>query len=188
MSLLITGILIWSLIHFLPSLGQGLRRQLQAVLGAGPYKGLFSLAIVSALLCIIFGWRSITPTPLYAPPEWGRPIALILMVLAFILFGASHAATAIKRFIRHPQLISVIIWCIAHFLVSGDDRALVLFGGMGLWAIISIPAINAREGEWLKPEAPAISVEIKGLLISLVIFVIALLLHPFYTGVSPIPG
>ena len=61
MSLLITGILIWSLIHFLPSLGQGLRRQLQAVLGTGPYKGLFSLAIVSALLCIIFGWRSIHP-------------------------------------------------------------------------------------------------------------------------------
>ena len=33
----------------------------------------------------------------------------------------------------------------------GDLASIVLFGGLGLWAAVSIPLINAREPAWTPP-------------------------------------
>ena len=85
---------------------------------------------------------------------------------------------------RHPQLMSIITWSIAYLLVNGDSRLIVLFGGMGAWAIMEILLINRRDGEWIKEPAPAWQKEIKGLAISVFIFVIVVAAHPFIAGVS----
>ena len=63
----------------------------------------------------------------------------------------------------------------------------MLFGGLGLWALIEIPLINRREGPYEKPEAPGLGQELKGALISGVIFVVVIFIHPYIAGVSPLP-
>ena len=40
----------------------------------------------------------------------------------------------------------------SHLLANGDGRSIVLFGGLGLWAVVAIVAINRRDGAWQKPE------------------------------------
>jgi hypothetical protein len=55
---------------------------------------------------------------------------------------------------------------------------------MGVWAIMEILLINRRDGEWIKEPAPAWSKEIKGLAISILIFVILVAEHPLIAGVS----
>ena len=80
--------------------------------------------------------------------------------------------------------MSIITWSIAYLLVNGDSRPIVLFGGMGVWAIMEILLINRRDGEWIKKPAPAWSKEIKGLAISVLIFVILVAEHPLIAGVS----
>lgn len=184
MGLLISGLVIWSLVHLIPGLAQPLKQTLTGKLGENGYKGIFSLLMITALALIVFGWRSITPTFLYQLPVYVSHMAKLLVLFAFILFGASNYPTRIKNIIRHPQLTGVIVWSIAHLLLNGDSRSVLLFGWMGVWALLEIIVINRREGEWIKLDPPAVSREIRGLLISLVVFVVVVLIHPYIAGVS----
>ena len=184
---LISGIALWSLVHFIPTLARPFRQQLIDSWGNGVYRAIFSIVVLISIGLMVYGWRSTLEVTLYQLPAWSGPIGFMLMIVAFILFGSSHHQTAIKRFIRHPQLVSMIVWSVSHLITNGSTRALVLFGGLALWALIEIPLINAREGDYTKPEAPGFITEIKGLAISLVIFAAALFLHPYFTGVTPIP-
>ena len=183
MGLLLAGVLLWSLVHFYPMVAANHRTKVIKSLGEGPYKGLFSLLIVISIALMVFGWRGSDFVSLYEVPDWGRHLTMLLMLVAFILFGASAYPSSIKRVIRHPMLTSVVVWAVAHLLSNGDQSSIVLFGGLGVWAIISIFLVNKRDGEWEKPEAGSTVRQLRGLVISIVIFALVMYLHQFFTGV-----
>ena len=187
MELLIAGLVLWSGVHFIPTLVPGLKRQVQSKLGDKGYQGVFALLIVAALALIIYGWRHSTSETLYILPMAARQAAMALMVVAIVLFGAAQYPTRIKQYIRHPQLSSVLLWSIAHLLANGDSRSLILFGGLGLWSLLEMVLINRREGAWEKPEIPSWARELRGLAISLVILVVLVFAHPYLSGVALIP-
>lgn len=184
MALLGFGVLLWAFVHLVPTVEQPLKQKLIGRFGENGYKGIFTLAIVAAIVCIVFGWRSTPEHYLYVLPSWSRTAGFGLMLLSFVLMGAANYPTVIKRYLRHPMLIGVAIWAISHLLTNGTTRALVLFGGLGLWALIEIPLINKREGVYEKAEGPGFGRELRGLAISAVIFGVVLYLHPWFTGVS----
>ena len=70
MTMLILGLVLWIGVHLFPSVLPGARESLMAKLGEGPYKGLFALDLVIAILLMVFGWRSTMPEYWYTPP-WG---------------------------------------------------------------------------------------------------------------------
>jgi len=72
--------------------------------GVGPYKGLFALDIVIALVLIVLGWKAATPAWIYAPPLNGSTIPMAVIVLAIVLFVASSTPNNLKRYVRHPQM------------------------------------------------------------------------------------
>jgi uncharacterized membrane protein len=182
MTLLLCGVLLFTLVHLVPSLGVALRTRCVNRLGENGYKAGFSLLLVASFALMILGWRSAQPTYLYAPPAGLRPVALALMVIAFILLAASSLKTRIKRWIRHPQLTGVALWAAAHLLLNGDSRSLLLFGGLGAWAVVSMFAINRRDGAWTRPPAPAWYSE--GILLVAAFAVLALTIyaHPWISG------
>lgn len=184
MGLLISGLVLWSVVHLIPGLAQPLKQTLTVKLGENGYKGIFTLLMIAALALIVFGWRSITPTFLYQLPVYVTHSAKLLVLFAFILFGASNYPTRIKNIIRHPQLTGVMVWAIAHLLMNGDNRSVLLFAWMGVWALLEIIVINRREGEWVKLDPPPVSREIRGLVISLVVFAVVSMIHPYIAGVS----
>jgi uncharacterized membrane protein len=187
MNLLITGVVLWSVAHLVPSVVPSFRQGLIDKLGAGRYRGLFTLVIVLALVLIVFGWRSTGQEYLYLLPAWTRQLGFLLMILSFVLLGAANYNTVIKRYVRHPMLTGVVVWSISHLLTNGTSRALILFGTLGVWALIEMPLINAREGARSLPESPGFAAEIKGLLITAIVFTVAVFLHPYFAGVSPLP-
>ena len=184
---LVSGVVLWAAIHFVPSVLPGVRSNLVSALGEKPYRGVFALVVLIALVMIVGGWRASTPTALYAPPSWGPDFAFLLMFVAIVLFGAAHAKTNIKRFIRHPQLTGVLFWSIAHIVSNGDSRSLILFAGLGLWSGIEMSLINRREGAWVKPERASFRSEAIGATVGVVVFLVLIALHPYFAGVSPLP-
>ncbi len=187
MNFLIAGVSLWVVAHLIPSLGKGFRQTLIDKFGDGPYRGVFALTVLTSLGLIIFGWRTTPEVYLYVLPTWSRLAGIILMMIAIFLIGASHGKSIVKRFVRHPMLMGVFVWSLSHLLTNGTSRALILFGGLGLWALLEMPLINAREGARGLPLAPGIRSELIVLAISAVVFIALLYLHPYFSGVSPMP-
>jgi len=181
------GVLIWSATHFLPAAAPGFRGRLVGRLGEQPYKGLFSLLLLAAIAFLVIGWRASPPALVYPSPEWLLILANIVVLMAFVLFVASAAPSNLKRVIRHPQLTAVILWSGAHLCVNRDWRSLVLFGGLGLWAIVMVTLLNRRDGAWVKPESQPIGAELKVGLIAVAAFALVFFLHGYLFGVSPLP-
>ena len=186
MGLLITGLVLWSLVHLYPSLASQSRDGMVARLGNNAYRGVFALLMLVALAMIIFGWKSAAPSGIYAPPLSGNLLVSVLMLIAFILFVAAQAKTNIKRLLRHPQLTGVIVWGVAHLLANGDSRSVALFGGLGVWAFVEIVLINRRDGAWQKPAAAPARTDVIVIIISAIAFAVILHFHQWLFGVSPI--
>ena len=187
MTLLIIGVVLWSAVHLFPSLLPATRGKLIEKLGDGPYRGLFALDIVIAIVLMVVGWRSATIEAVYAPPLYGHPLVTALVLLSFILFGAAKAPGNIKRYLRHPMLMGMAVWAGAHLLANGDNRSVVLFGGLGLWAIVTMIAISLREGAWEKPAAAPLSRDLMTLVASGALFALVIYFHASVFGVSPLP-
>ncbi len=185
MVLLVAGVLLWAAVHLTPSVAPPLKQSLVGKMGENGYKGIFSLSLLLAIALIVIGWRSIDqPDYLYFLPAWTRHAGMLVVVIGFILMGAANYPSRIKRLIRHPQLTGFTLWALAHLAMNGDSRSVVLFGGFAIWAILEIIFINKRDGEWVKPEAPAWSREVIGVVISLVVVVLFVAIHPWIAGVA----
>lgn len=184
MTMLILGVLLWSVVHFIPVFAPTMRAGLIDQMGAKRYRGIFALTMVGALLLIIFGWRSAeVEADIYA--SYGlRHVTYGLVLLSILLFGAAKSQSRIRQFIRHPMLMGVVLWSTGHLLVNNDPRSLILFGGMLLWALLSIVGINRREGAYVRPEIWSWAREIRLVVISAVIYVVLVFGHPYFAGIA----
>jgi uncharacterized membrane protein len=183
MTLLVSGILLFALVHFIPSFAPSLRAGAIQRLGEGGYKGIFSLLLLASFALMIFGWRGVQPTPLYLPSGTLHKVALGLMALAFLLMAVSQRNSRLRLLIRHPQLTGVALWGISHLLLNGDNRSVALFGGMTLWALIEIVAISRRQGVWIKGDTPSWGAEGLTVVIAAITVGVIVYAHPWLSGV-----
>lgn len=183
MTLLIIGVLLWSFVHLLTTVGRPIRQRVISQVGEKPWLGLFSLAIAASVVIMVMGWRSTPEQYLYVLGGWARHLTMLLMLVAFVLFSISHTPSRIKRFVRHPQLTAMICWSVAHLLSNGTGRALVLFGGLGLWALLEILLINARDGHYEPPAPRPLPRELIGIVLAVVLMAIVMLLHRYISGI-----
>ena len=184
MLLLIIGLLTWSSLHFVPAIAIAQRTRLISTYGEMKYKMIYSILVVISVTLMVFGWRSIEPASIYMPFELSPMITVLIMFITIILFFVARLKSNLKRIIRHPQLTAVILWSVAHLLSNGDNRSLILFGALGIWAIAEIILINRREGDWVKPEPIPMKSELKVAAIGIGMFTVFLFVHPYLSGVS----
>ncbi len=184
MTLLTMGMLLFALVHFVPSLTPALKSAAIQRMGESGYKGIFSLLLLAAFALIIIGWRSVQPSLIYTPPAELHSFALGLLVFAFLLLVVTSRKSHLRLFIRHPQLTGVTIWGFSHLLLNGDNRSVVLFGGMAVWAVIEIIVISKREGVWIKTEPPSWGTEVVTVLIAAVVVAVVVSIHPWLSGVA----
>ena len=184
MTMLVFGVLLWSGLHFFPVFMPTMRAGLISQMGEGPYKGVFSLAMFAALALMIFGWRgSEIGEEFYYGDDWLRHVTYLFILVSIILFGAAKGQSRIRRLLRHPMLTGVAMWSIGHLLINNDSRSLVLFGGMLVWAIVSIIGINRRDGAYTPPAPWSWIREIRLVVISVVLYVGLVFAHPYFTGI-----
>ena len=192
MTRLVLGLLLWSVVHFIPGLAVDFRKNLINRFGENPYKGVFALLMVVALYLIISGWQSMTPVEpevlelIFTPPDWGVYAAGLLVLIGFILFLAPYPPNNFKRIMRHPQLIGVVSFSVGHLFAVGTTRAIVLFAGLGVWAVIEILLINRRDGEWVKPARAPFKKDASMVLFSVLVYMAFLYTHHLMFGGSPL--
>lgn len=138
MTLLVLGVLLWAASHLSKRLMTP-----DGVLGSGHRATMAAINIV-ALGLIIYGFKAAPVIDLWYPEAAMRHANNGLMLVALFLFGAGHTKGAIGARITGPMFWGILVWAVAHLLVNGDLASLVLFGGLGLWAVISLGVLYAK--------------------------------------------
>lgn len=180
MAYLIVGILIWNVAHFFKFVFPNARARM-----GEPFKAVVSLALIAAIVLIVFGWKAIAPDFYYTVSPVLRIILIAVSFLGLALFFASLFRTRIKRFIRHPQLVGFILWALAHCGLNGDSRSLILFASLAIWALLQLLFINRRDGAWEKPDSVLpVKAEITMLFAVGVFLATIFYFHQYFSGVA----
>lgn len=145
MTLIILGLILWIAGHQFKRLAPGLRARL-----GERGKGVAAVVIFAGLLALIFGYRGAEFVPLYTPVPGIGHLNNTLMLVAIFLYGVGGTKGVLYPKMRHPMLWGTVVWSVAHLLVNGDLASVVMFGGIGLWALLERGLINASS-EWVPP-------------------------------------
>jgi uncharacterized membrane protein len=191
MLILIVGIVVFLGVHTLTTFRQT-RSQLIARFGLNGFKGLYSLGALAGLVLIIWGfgrYRAEGWVQLWTPPDWTRHLTIALMWFAFVAMAcANPAPSRIKGWLRHPMLVGVKIWALAHLLANGDAGGMLLFGSFLAWAVYDRIAVKKR-GDIGAPRVAAFT-RADGFALGggTLAYVAMMFLHPVLIGVSVFGG
>ncbi len=144
MTILAAGLVLFLGIHLVPALPPA-RAALAARWGENRYKGAFALISALGLVLIVAGYAlSGDRIQVFAPIPAARAIAPYAMVVSFILFAAANMQGHLRRVIRHPMLVGLLIWSLVHLCANGDRTGTVLFGAFAAYAIVDLGSAIAR--------------------------------------------
>ena len=144
MGFLIAGLALFLGMHALPMVPP-LRAALVARWGEPRYKGVFSLTSAAGLVLIVAGYLVAGDrTQVFAPVPAARAIAPFAMVASFILFAAANMRGHLRRIVRHPMLLGLLLWAGVHVLANGDRTGTVLFGAFLAYAAVDLVSAIGR--------------------------------------------
>ncbi|MTH58391.1 NnrU family protein [Paracoccus litorisediminis] len=173
MLILILGVALWWGAHLFKRAAPGTRA------GMGEKgKRLVTAVLIASVLLMILGYRMSD-----GPYWWGASAPLkginnLLVLAAFYLFAAAGMKTRITRSLRHPQLTGFALWAFAHLLPNGDLPSFILFGGLLLWALAEMAAINRAEPGWTPPAGPfPVKKEIMAVVGAVIVMLVVGLVH-----------
>ncbi len=197
MGLLLLGLVLFLGCHSVRVFAQSWRENTLLRLGEKMYKGLYSLASIVGFVLIVDGFslvRMDSPM-LWLPPVAMRHVASLLMLLSMILLVAGQVPhNAIKDRLKHPMVLSVKVWALAHLLANGRLADLILFGAFLVWSVLVFRASRQRDRllDDLVPESAettevASPTTTKVMVIGALVWAVLLLGgHAWLFGVSPV--
>lgn len=157
MTLLIAGLLLFLGVHSTAIIAPEWRTAQVARWGEPAWKGLYALMSIVGLALLIYGYGVARQSPvvLYTPPTFTRHLALLLMLPVFSLLLAAYLPGRIKTAAKHPMLLAVKLWALAHLLANGGLHDVVLFGAFLAWAVADRISMKRRTVARAVPTAPA---------------------------------
>ncbi len=146
MTILILGLLLFLGIHSIRIVAEPARTGMVERMGLWGYKGVYSVFAVVGLVLIIVGYGQarLDPVVLYQPPQFLTHLSMLLMVIVFPAFLAAYFPGRIQEALKHPLLVAVKAWAIAHLLVNGTLADVLLFGGFLVWAVFDRISVKRR--------------------------------------------
>jgi uncharacterized membrane protein len=192
MLLLILGLVAFLGVHSIRIVAPEWRNAQLASMGEGKWKGVYSLASLIGFILMIWGYSLARPEAvlIYEPPVWMKHVTLTLMLFSFVFLAVSQVpAGRIKAWVRHPMLLAVKIWAVAHLLANGDAASLLLFLGILAWAVIDRISVKRREsaGEVTVIEAGPVTNDIIAIVAGVALYGLFVWgLHEWLFGVSPL--
>lgn len=176
---LVLGLALWVAGHafkrVMPDVRQGMGEK---------GKGVSAAIILAGVVLMVIGYRGWYAEPAYTPPAWGVHLNNLLMLIAVILFGLGSSKSTFRGMMRHPMLAGLATWAVAHLMANGDWASVVLFGGLGLWALAEMAVINRAEPDWERPEPGTTGGTVKLLVISAVLYAVIATVH-WWLGYPP---
>jgi uncharacterized membrane protein len=187
MTPLILGLILFIGTHLVAT-ARGFRAEFVLRMGEGAYKALFSVLSLAGVVLIAKGfgeYRQLGYVEVWNPPVWTRHLALLLMWPAMICLVAAYVPGEIKRRLKHPMLVAVKIWALAHLLANGDLGSIILFGSILAWAVYDRISLKRREAiGQVKIAYGGRKNDIVAVVAGTVLYVVVGLLHPLLIGVQ----
>lgn len=192
MLVMVIGLIVFFAVHLVPTNAE-LKNGLVARFGTNGYKVIFAIFATIGLALIVLGFHKLQLHPgknpiLWDPPTWTRHIAMPLMLFAMISLVAAYVPSHIHVALKHPMLVAVKVWALAHLLANGDLAALILFGSFLAFAVYDRISVKRRgdlgplgkgSGPWIND---VIVVVVGAALYAAIVFY----LHELVIGVSPL--
>lgn len=150
MLVLIAGLVVFFGVHSVRMVMPQWRDARHSAMGEKAYKGAYSLISFVGLALMVWGWMLYRPeaVQVYVPPAWGRHVAMLFVLLAFVLVAASSTPTGyIKAAVRHPMVLGVLLWSAGHLLANGDMAGVILFGVFLAYTILNFFSVAGRDAE-----------------------------------------
>ncbi len=190
----------------------GIKPSLVNRLGARTYLALYSTLSLMLLGWVIYAVLTADRVVLWDTPTWSYGFAVFLSAAAFVLIGmgalspnplsAAFRKTGfdperpgIVGWIRHPLVIGLALWGIAHVPGNGDWPSLVLFVGSALFGLLGVFAVERRlkrrlgKDEWLRLSRGQGNVDrwaLLGAVLGLALWATLLYLHPALFAADPL--
>ena len=145
---LIAGLVLFLGVHSLRIFAADWRSAQLAQRGELVWKLSISAVSIVGLLLIIWGYGLARqhPVVLWATPRGMNHLAALLTLFAFVLLVATYVPrNAIKAKLRHPMVLAVKVWALAHLLANNTLADLLLFGSFLIWAVLSFRAARQRD-------------------------------------------
>jgi uncharacterized membrane protein len=146
MIILLLGLALFLGMHGFTML-RGPRAALISRFGEGGYKGLYTLVSLAGFGLIVWGYGSYRASgyiPVWNPPVWTRHLAALLLLPALPLLFSAYAKGFVKARLKHPMILAVKVWALAHLLANGDLGSILLFGGFLAWAVLAFMSMRRR--------------------------------------------
>ena len=189
MTLLVAGIVAFLGLHLLPTV-PGWREKLVSRLGETSYNALFSLASIAAFVLLVYGFAKAPVIQVWSPPGWTRWVAIVLMLPAFIFLVAAYVPGRIKEKLKHPFLVAIKTWALAHLIANGDLASIILFGSFLAYAVYDRITLKRREATGIVtvPATGPPRNDVIAVLLGTALYVAFLIwLHPLLIGQAVVP-
>jgi len=156
MNLLLIGLALFIAVHSIAIVNAPWRDRMAARLGEWPWKAVYSLIALAGFVLIVWGYDQARAEPIvfYTSPLWLRYVAIVVLVPVFPLLFATYLPGRIQTATRHPMLVAVKLWAVAHLLANGTLADIVLFGGLLAWAVVDRISLKRRAPPFV-PRLPA---------------------------------
>ena len=189
MAWLVLGLVLFLGMHSVSIVAPAWRDAQVAQRGEMPWKGLYTAVSIAGFVLLIVGYGAArrSPVVLYDPPTWTRHLALLLMLPVFPLFLATYLPGRLKETARHPTLVAVKLWAVAHLLANGMLHDVLLFGGFLAWAVADRISLKRRTPRPIPGAPPRPANDLIAIVAGLVLYgVFVTWGHRWLTGVSPL--
>ena len=148
MSLRIFGLVMFLGVHSVRIVAEPWRTRMLERLGENGWKGAYTLVSLAGFALIVWGYGLARQQPvvLWASPTWTRHLAALLTLPAFVMLVAAYVpGNTIKARLKHPMVLAVKVWALAHLLANNTLADVLLFGGFLVWAVFSFRAARQRD-------------------------------------------
>ena len=187
---LVLGLVLFLGVHSVRVVAEPWRQAQIARLGDPRWKGLISLVSALGLGLLIWGYAQarLEAAPLFFLPHGMakglRHLVALLVLVAFWLMVAAYVPrNHLKAAVKHPMVLSVKVWALAHLLVNHTAADLLLFGGFLVWAVLNFRA--ARRRPVSVPAGTALGTALTVLIGTVAYGAMAMWAHQAWLGVSP---
>ncbi|WP_170595994.1 NnrU family protein [Ruegeria arenilitoris] len=214
----VAALLIFLLSHAIPA-RPAVRGRLIGLMGRGPYFAVYSALSLAVLAWLIVAAANAPYVEVIPPLAILRWVPLLVMPVVCWLAVAGLAATnpfsfgglgrrpfnpeqpGILRTTRHPILLAMMLWALAHLLANGSLAHVVLFGLFAGFAWMGMALIDRRKAREMGADWPHLSRNTARLALRLprpwprswvwlvagLTYAALLHLHAPVIGVSPLP-
>lgn len=205
MEMMILGLILFLGGHSIGMFAPDWRMRKIEQVGRNAYRGIYATLALIGITLIVKGHDNALESLTWGwtPPVFTKHISVLLMLFALIMLVSTYVPNNhIKAKLKHPMILSVKVWALAHFIANGEGANVILFGSFLIWAILNFRFARQRDRlalEATAKDAPIVDLPINTsfartltcLVLGLVIWVVMVAyLHNLLFGVYPIviPG